>query len=130
MAARKFYVDGITSEVVSETKIYFILESGTWIRKDNFRTMGDGRIALDVSGPGGASSSIDSEVQMREVTYPRFVVALAELRNEIVKFLEETTEDNIPEGLAEHGDEIQELITGIYVFLAGVRSNADASTGT
>ena len=130
MATRKFYVDGITSEVVSESRTYFILESGTWIRKDTLRTMGDGRIALDVSGPGEASSSLDSEVQMREVTYPRFIVALAELRNEIIKFLEETTEDSIPQGLDKHGDEIQELITGIYVFLAGVRPNADASTGT
>jgi hypothetical protein len=116
MGTRRFHIEGTTATVVQETEKFWITDQGHWVRKDTLRTTGDNRLALDISD-ADAIKDPDVEAQLREVLYPRFVVSISELRGMADSFLQECNEDSIPRALADHAEELNEMITGLYIFL-------------
>lgn len=79
------------------------------------RTLGDDRKAVDVTDRD--VTTLDQEMLVREVVYPRLVCALSELRLKIEAFCAEFSEDNVPSELFTTADDISEMVTGLYVFL-------------
>jgi hypothetical protein len=107
MESKRFFLNGETVTVVSQTATFWITDSGVWIRKSDMRTVGDGQLAVPVRD-GVSGAELDRVMHVHTTIIPRITVMLADLGSSSKRF---------EEFLAENGEALIECITTVFAFL-------------